>query len=115
METYCTTCDTVYCVAGWMMHFSGGDVRPEFEDLADSLAWTIITKLGYKVGRLLRTQAFHVLFGGDRDRYHLSQTETISMLRKAAQWFIHRILAEQNYERLRAMPRKERRRLQLAA
>ena len=108
MCTY-RTCETVFCQAGWMAYFRGK------EDGRD-VAWEILDNIGYPIEKGIRIwgKVFDILFGGGRD-VGRTQAQTIQLLRNAANWFMHRQLSLENYNNLRAMPRKERRKLGLAA
>lgn len=108
------TCGTVCCVAGWHRYFEGGTDLPlhTLQGEAQEWSFSIVSMLrGHPYEDGTDTIARHVwkiLFGVNRPN-------CIDKQIYVTRWFIAREERLQEYNRIRAMPRKERRRLRLAA
>jgi len=98
-------CGTICCVAGWHTVFEGcGD------DHRHSTLWTrkISRIVSGDEGSKRYDKVWAILFGQGRP-------DDIDKQIYVTRWFIRREEALQEYNRIRAMPRKERRLLNLAA
>jgi len=101
-------CKTVACVAGWHTIYDG-HYQIEDPDFANVChAYTLETSEIVARSFRTRTKVDDILFGVDR-------ANDIDKQIYVTRWFIAREEKLQEYNRIRAMPRKERRRLRLAA
>lgn len=110
---YESLCGSVCCVAGWHTFYQGisidQDVDSAWNNECDRyiIETPRIVSFPYKNTKI-RSKVWDILFGTDRPN-------DIDKQIYVTRWFIRREEALQEYNRIRAMPRKERRLLNLAA
>lgn len=108
---YGSSCNTVCCVAGWHTYFEGRETdcfSQVWVDTSSNFMWAVtIAVAGAGHGRRCM-KVLRILFGQDRPN-------DIDKQIYVTRWFIRREEKLIEYNRIRAMPRKERRLLKLAA
>ena len=117
-------CGTVCCVAGWHAAFSNPEVAT-WQYIVDAgsklhiqmseiISHKIADYDGFEENSSLPDKVGEILFGTHRGDDRTTNQTLVRQIR-AARWFINRQEKLRDYEALRAMPRKERRKLGLAA
>lgn len=114
-------CGTVCCVAGWHCLLGKGPESKSTPLVVSEHVCKVVSGQNGGEG-IIGHKTWHVLFGSSRgwdfkplDAERLTPDQTLARQIKAVRWFIHREESRRDYEQLRAMPRKERRALRLAA